>query len=190
VRQSTKKRKTRETDITLSLNIDGSGESEIATGVGFLDHMFTALACHSRMDITLNATGDLEVDTHHTVEDCGLLLGAAIDEALNDRSGICRFAAAFAPLDEALARVVVDLSGRPFFCFNDAEGAMANLAGDVIMENLRSLATAGRMTLHIDLIRGLNRHHALEAVYKALALALRQAVALDGDAIPSTKGAL
>ena len=190
MRQSTQHRRTKETDITLSLNLDGSGRADIQTGVGMLDHLLTALACHGRMDLSLRAAGDLDVDTHHTAEDCGLVLGAALDQALGDRSGIARFGTAFAPLDEALARVVVDLSGRPTFHFGDAQAALPNLAGDDLLETLRALATAGRLTLHADLLRGQNRHHALEALFKALALALRQAVRRDGVGIPSTKGAL
>ncbi|MCK5148017.1 imidazoleglycerol-phosphate dehydratase HisB [bacterium] len=190
MRQSTYLRKTTETDITIGLNLDGSGESEIQTGVGLLDHMMTAFACHSRMDLSLKAEGDLHVDNHHTIEDAGLVLGYALNEALGDRKGIRRFATAFAPLDEALARVVIDLSGRPYFIFEDLCENIPNLAGDVMMENLRSIAMAGRMTLHIDLIRGLNLHHAIEAIYKSLAMALREAVIIDSNITPSTKGIL
>ena len=186
-------RKTSETDIEVRLDLDGSGKAEIGTGLGFFDHMLTALAKHARFDLMVGCEGDLHIDDHHTVEDVALALGQALDQALGDRSGITRFAHAFAPLDEALVRVVVDLSGRPsphvdlFFT--------SPKLGDVSAENIKhffqSLAIAGRMALHVDEMRGENDHHRAEAAFKALALALRQAVRRDahGD-VPSTKGVL
>lgn len=192
-------RTTRETSIRLSLNIDGGGNGaqtvRVATGLGFLDHMITALATHARFDLTIECTGDVEVDDHHTVEDCALALGAALDKALGERRGFARFGEAFAPLDEALARAVVDVSSRPH-----AEvrlDTVRPMIGEVACENLahffRSLAVAARMTLHVDVIRGENDHHKVEAAFKATALALRRALARDegaGNAAPSTKGVL
>ncbi|WP_222183306.1 imidazoleglycerol-phosphate dehydratase HisB [Geminicoccus harenae] len=192
-RTATVERATSETEIRLALNLDGSGQVAVQTGVGFLDHMLTALARHGRLDLDLQVTGDLDVDDHHTVEDTGLALGSAIDQALGDRRGIERFAHAYAPLDEALARVVVDLSGRPFARVDIP--FVREVIGDVATENLthffQSLAMTGRMALHVDVLHGDNDHHKAEAAFKALAIALRRAVARTGSAeIPSTKGSL
>lgn len=186
-------RETKETDIRLTLALDGAGEADISTGIGFLDHMLTTLTKHARLDLTLRCTGDLHVDDHHTAEDCALALGAALDEALGDRRGVVRFGHAYAPLDEALARAVVDLSGRPFPVID--LGLRREALGGIACENLAhvlsSLAFAGRMALHVDVLRGVNDHHRAEAAFKATALALRAAVARDGsDAIASTKGVL
>jgi imidazoleglycerol-phosphate dehydratase len=192
-RTATIERKTKETSVRVSLALDGIGAAEVATGLGFLDHMLSSLAKHARLDLELTCEGDLNVDDHHTVEDCALTLGQALDEALGDRRGIQRFGHAYAPLDEALARVVIDLSGRPLA--EVETGFRREWVGEVATENLthffRSLATASRMTLHVHLLSGENDHHRAEAAFKALALALRQAVALDGTAeMPSTKGML
>ena len=187
------KRKTNETDIDLKLNLDGSGEAEVATGVGFLDHLFTALAKHARFDLTLACKGDTEVDDHHTAEDCALALGEAIDSALGERRGIARFGWAYAPLDEALARASVDLSGRPFAApfLGLASDKLGELSAENVEHAIASLASSARATVHVDVIRGANDHHRAEAAFKALALALRQAVALDGTkGVPSTKGVL
>jgi len=186
-------RTTHETRITLELDLDGSGEGEIRTGIGFLDHMLVALARHARFNLRLACTGDLEIDDHHTAEDCALVLGEALDRALAERRGIARFGSAYAPLDEALARAVVDLSGRP--CAVVDLGLRREMLGGIASENLihvfQSLAVAGRMALHIDVLRGENDHHRAEAAFKATALALRMAVTRDGtDQIPSTKGVL
>ncbi len=193
MRRAEVSRKTSETAITLALTLDGEGRAEIATGVGFLDHMLTSLTRHARLDLTLKCEGDLEIDDHHTVEDCALALGQALDRALGERRGIARFGWAYAPLDEALARAVVDLSGRP--CAVVELGLVREMLGDVACENLAhflaSFATTGCMALHVDVLRGANDHHRAEAAFKALALALRQAVAADGtDRVPSTKGVL
>lgn len=192
-REATVDRKTNETKIFCRLNLDGEGVVKITTGIGFLDHMLAALSKHAGFDIDLSCKGDLEVDDHHTAEDCALVIGAAIDEALGERKGIARFGHAYAPLDEALARAVVDLSGRPF-CVANLD-LRRDMIGDIAAENiahaLYSLATAARMTLHVDVIRGANDHHKAEGAFKALALALKQAVAKDGSSgVPSTKGAL
>ncbi|MGJ8637495.1 MAG: imidazoleglycerol-phosphate dehydratase HisB [Phycisphaerales bacterium] len=186
-------RTTNETDIQVSVNLDGSGESTISTGLGFLDHMLDALARHSGIDINLQCTGDLKIDDHHSIEDCALVLGNAIDEALSDRIGITRFSSAYAPLDESLVRVVVDLSGRPS-AFVEL-GFVREMIGQVATENIthffESLATTMRATLHVELIRGRNDHHKAEAAFKAFALALRDAVCISrGYSMPSTKGVL
>ena len=186
-------RKTRETEITVSLNLDGAGAAEIATGIGFLDHLLTTLAKHARLDLSLSCTGDLHIDDHHTAEDCALALGAALDEALGERAGIARFGSAYAPLDEALARAVIDLSGRPYAYVELGlkREALGGLACENIGHVLRSLAMAARATLHVDVLRGENDHHRAEAAFKAVALALRQAIARTGeDGVPSTKGVL
>lgn len=192
-RTATVERTTRETTIRLTVNLDGSGQVTIDTGLGMLDHMLTALAFHARFDLVLSCEGDLEVDDHHTVEDIALALGQAIDRALGDRAGLARFASAYAPLDEALARVVVDLSGRPSPVVD--LGLKREMLGQVATENLThfftSLATSLRAALHVDVLRGANDHHRAEAAFKACALALRAAVLRDDvDRIPSTKGIL
>jgi imidazoleglycerol-phosphate dehydratase len=192
-RQAAISRETLETRITLELTLDGSGRAEVATGIGFFDHMLSALAKHARFDLTLKCAGDLGVDDHHTVEDCALALGQALDRALGERRGIARFGSAFAPLDEALARAVVDLSGRP--CAVVELGLKREALGQLACENLShfftSLATTGRMALHVDVLRGMNDHHRAEAAFKATALALRNAVRVEGpDEVPSTKGVL
>ncbi len=185
------RRTTKETDIALVLNVDGSGKVEVSTGLGFLDHMLTALAFHARFDLKLTCKGDTHIDDHHTAEDCAIALGQALDKALGDRAGITRFADAHAPLDESLARVVIDFSGRPFV--HADLGFKRDMVGAVATENLthvfQSFGTAARMTLHVDVLRGDNDHHRAEAAFKALALALRKAVAKSsfGD-VASTKG--
>ncbi|MFO1068137.1 MAG: imidazoleglycerol-phosphate dehydratase HisB [Geminicoccaceae bacterium] len=186
-------RGTSETQIEVAVNLDGTGNAEVDTGLGFLDHMLTALAKHGRLDLQVAVQGDLEIDDHHTAEDTALALGMAIDKALGDRAGINRFASAYAPLDEALARVVIDFSGRPFAHVDT--GFVRERIGQIATENLthffRSLAVTARMTLHVDVLRGENDHHRAEAAFKALALALRHAVAQDGGSdVPSTKGVL
>jgi imidazoleglycerol-phosphate dehydratase len=186
-------RTTGETEITVDLDLDGEGRTEIETGIGFLDHMLTSLARHARFDLRLTCQGDLEIDDHHTVEDCALALGQALDRALGERRGIARFGSAHAPLDEALARAVVDLSGRPWAVID--LGLAREMLGELACENIghffASLATTGRLALHLDVLRGANDHHRAEAAFKATALALRQAVRADGsDQVPSTKGVL
>ena len=185
-------RATSETKISVRASLDGTGVAKVATGLGFLDHMLTALAKHSGIDIELSCAGDTHVDDHHSVEDCALALGQAIDAALGDRSGIGRFGSAYAPLDEALARVVVDLSGRPYAVVE--MGLTREKLGDVACENLehffRSVAVTLRAAVHVDVLRGFNDHHKAEAAFKACALALKQAVAKTGGGVPSTKGLL
>lgn len=193
MRTATVSRKTAETSITCTVNLDGTGAARIATGIGFLDHMLSALAKHAGIDIDLACTGDLHIDDHHTAEDCALALGSALDQALASRVGITRFASAYAPLDESLARVVLDLSGRPTAIVNLmlVHDRLGTLACENIPHVFRSLATNLRATLHVDILRGDNDHHKAEAAFKALALALKQAVARTGSAdVPSTKGTL
>ena len=193
IRRGSVHRETLETDVHADVILDGSGQARVATGLGFLDHLLDGLARHARLDLELRCTGDLDVDDHHTAEDCALALGAAIDQALGDRSGVARFGDAHAPLDEALARAVVDLSGRPHAQID--LGLRRERLGDLACENaahvLVSLAMAARATLHVDVLRGTNDHHRAEAAFKATALALRQALARDGSTeVPSTKGTL
>ena len=187
------RRETSETKIACDLNLDGGGKAEVATGIGFLDHLFTALARHARFDLTLRCEGDLDVDDHHTAEDCAIVLGQALDKALGERRGIARFGWAYAPMDEALARASVDLSGRPFAVASIrlAGERVGELASENVEHVVASLAEASRSAIHVDVLRGMNDHHRAEAAFKALALALRQAVASDGSSdIPSTKGVL
>lgn len=186
-------RKTAETDVAVALGLDGTGTADVRTGIAFLDHLLTALAKHGRFDLTLTCQGDLHIDDHHTAEDCALALGQAFDRALAERRGIRRFGSAYAPLDEALARAVVDLSGRPFPVVSC--GFTREKLGDLACENIEhvvaSLATAMRASVHLDVLRGTNNHHRAESAIKALALALREACAFDGGSdVPSTKGVL
>ena len=192
-RNATIERKTNETEIGLTFELDGTGQANVQTGIGFLDHLLDALVRHGRFDLELRCKGDLQVDDHHTAEDCGLALGAAIREALGDRVGIQRFGSAHAPLDEALARAVVDISGRPFAAIDlglTREG-LGGLSCENIPHVLSSLATAAGLTLHVDVLRGDNDHHRAEAAFKAVALALRASMRPSGfDDVPSTKGTI
>lgn len=191
-RKSELSRATGETDVMVALAIDGSGVLKVKTGLGFLDHMLAALGRHSGFDLEIRATGDTEVDDHHTVEDCAIVLGRALDDALGDRSGITRFGSAYAPLDESLTRAVVDLSGRPWpeIAIPFSRPTVGEVATENIIHFLRSFAIEARMALHVDLIRGDNDHHKAESAFKALALALRQSVVLRDEGVPSTKGSL
>lgn len=185
-------RKTKETDISLILNLDGAGESVVSTGIGFLDHMLTALSKHGRIDLTLSCKGDLHVDDHHSVEDCGIVLGQAFKAALGDLRGIARYGYAYAPLDESLSRAVVDISGRPFadINLNLQRENIGNLSCEMLPHFLSSFATSAAITLHVDVLKGKNDHHRAESAFKALALALRAAIKREGTDIPSTKGVL
>lgn len=186
-------RLTRETSVRVGLDLDGTGAASIGTGIGFLDHLLESLARHARLDLTLSCEGDLQVDDHHTAEDCALAVGEALDRALGERRGVNRFGWAYAPLDDALARAVADLSGRPFAAVDLGlrREAIGGLACENVAHLLRSLAVAARLTLHVDVLRGENDHHRAEAAVKAVALALRQAVAPSGfNDVPSTKGTL
>ena len=184
-------RETSETTISLQLDLDGQGEAHVNTGLGFLDHLMVTLAKHARFDLRLACKGDLRVDDHHSAEDCGIALGQALRRALGDCAGIRRFGFAYAPLDEALARAVVDISGRPFadLSLGLAREELGDLACENVDHVLRSFAFAGDITLHVDVPKGINDHHRAEAAFKAVALALKDAVAGAGRVdIPSTKG--
>jgi len=185
-------RRTAETDIKLVLSLDGAGRFSVSTGIGFMDHLLQTLARHGGFDLQLECRGDLQVDDHHTVEDCALVLGQAFDQALGERAGIARFGFAYAPMDEALCRCVVDLSGRPF-CLVDL-GLSTERLGSLSCQNLahffRSFANAARCCLQLEVLRGENDHHRAEAAFKALALSLRAAVGLTRAGVPSTKGVL
>jgi imidazoleglycerol-phosphate dehydratase len=188
-------RQTRETQIRLALNLDGSGKSAARTGVGFFDHMLDLLARHSLIDMSVDAKGDLEVDAHHTVEDVGIVLGQAIEKALGDKRGIYRYGWAIVPMDESLAQVAIDLSGRPAFVFKVEfpRGTIGEFPVELVEEFWKSVATNARMNLHVTVPYGTNNHHISEAIFKAAAKALRQAVSHDprnSDAVPSTKGSL
>jgi imidazoleglycerol-phosphate dehydratase len=194
MRQAEVTRKTKETDVTVKLNLDGTGESSIASGIGFFDHMLTLFAKHGHFDLQLRCQGDLDVDGHHTVEDVGLALGEAIAQAIGAKEGIARFGTFYVPMDEALCRSVVDLSGRAFLVCK-AEFPRENMGEmntELVEEFFRALATQGRMNLHIEVLYGKNCHHMAEAMFKATARALAEAVRLDSrvQGIPSTKGIL
>jgi len=188
-------RTTSETDISLTLSLDGTGQAEVATGIGFLDHMLTALARHGVFDLTLHAKGDLHIDFHHTTEDVGIVLGRAFAQALGEKRGIRRFGHALVPMDEALAEAAVDLSGRPFLAWNVQfeRPKIGEMDTELFEEFFRAFAMSGLLTLHLTRRAGHNAHHVAEACFKATARALRTAAEADpraGDSIPSTKGAL
>lgn len=186
-------RTTKETNIRLALNLDGSGKVDISTGIGFADHMLTLFGFWSGMDLSLSCKGDLEIDSHHSLEDVGLVLGEALANALGDKRGIRRVASQKVPMDEALAEVVVDLSGRPYFVYRGDDLIPATIAGDekdVWREFFKSFAYKSGMNLHITFEYGLNGHHLLEAAFKALGQAMRQAVEVVRDEVSSTKGSL
>ena len=186
-------RKTRETNITVSLNLDGSGKAEINTGIGFFDHMMTSFALHGGFDLELTVKGDLFVDGHHTVEDSGIAIGMAFDEALGQRVGISRFASAFVPMDEALSFAAIDIGGRPYFKF-EAEipvCMMGEYDSQMTVEFMRALCFNMKSTLHIKNIYGDNAHHMTESIYKCVARALKEGVSISGaDGAPSTKGVI
>jgi imidazoleglycerol-phosphate dehydratase len=193
-RKATIKRKTGETDVQLSLTLEGSGKGTRSTGVGFLDHMLDLLARHGHIDLEVTVSGDLETGAHHTAEDTAIVLGQALDEALGDRAGIVRYGFATVPMDEARAACAIDISGRPFTLF-EAElppGATGGFEHELTEEFFRALANAAKLTLHLRVEAGSNAHHMIEAAFKAFARALREAVAIDpGETgVPSTKGTL
>ena len=197
-RTATDTRTTSESDVTVTLNLDGTGTSTISTGVPFFDHMLTALSKHSCIDLEINATGDTHIDVHHTVEDTAIVIGQALKEALGTKAGIRRYGHAYVPLDESLARAVVDISGRPYFVHTgEPEGQQYHLigghfTGSMVGHALESLSISAGLTAHVTLLAGRDPHHIAEAQFKAFARALRTAVEPDPrtDAIPSTKGAL
>ncbi len=194
-RTSTRSRSTKETRIELSLDLDGDGTAEVSTGLPFFDHMLDQLGRHGSLGLSVRATGDLPVDAHHTVEDTGIVLGQAFREALGDKAGVRRFASITVPLDEAAVEVVLDLSGRPFLHY-DVDFPGEKILGDppfdpqLAEEFWRAFATAAAVTLHIVMLRGRNTHHIVEASFKGVARAIRDAVRVEGSALPSTKGTL
>ena len=194
VRVAAVERRTRETDIVLRLDLDGEGRSKIATGVGFFDHMLTSLATHARFDLDVRCKGDLHVDAHHSVEDVGIALGQALKQALGEKKGVVRFGHAYCPLDEALTRAVVDLSGRPWLHFGVTWKAqrIGDLPTELVEDFFWALVDHGRFNLHLDALRGRNSHHVAETLFKATARALAMAVARDPrvPGVPSTKGSL
>jgi len=195
VREAKIERKTTETSIALRFVVDGKGDSKLVTGIPFFDHMLTLFARHGVFDLELNAEGDIAVDYHHTVEDTGITLGQALGKALKDKAGIRRYGFSYVPMDEALVRVVVDLSGRPYLAFNApkaVEPIGGNFSFQLVEEFLRALSVHGGMNLHVDILAGRDAHHMAEGVFKALARALDQATQIDPrvEGVPSTKGSL
>ncbi len=195
MRAATVKRKTNETDIEVAINLDGTGASAIATGIGFLDHMLDLLARHSRIDLKLRGQGDLHIDQHHTTEDCGIALGQAFKQALGDMRGITRYCDVYLPMDEALTRVAIDISGRPFLVFKTqfAHDKVGTFDTELVREWFQAFAMNAGITLHVETLYGANDHHVAESCFKGLARALRGAVSIDARAageVPSTKGVL
>tara|TARA_R110000764_G_scaffold16580_2_gene46294 strand:+ start:647 stop:1234 length:588 start_codon:yes stop_codon:yes gene_type:complete len=195
MRSATITRQTAETDISVTINLDGTGSYDNQTGIGFFDHMLDQLARHSLIDMTIRAKGDLHIDDHHTVEDTGIALGQALAQALGDKRGIVRYGSCLLPMDDALVRTALDLSARPFLIWNvDLPTAkIGSFDTELVREFFTAFATQGGITLHVDMLHGFNSHHIAEAAFKSVARALRQAVETDprkADAIPSTKGAL
>ncbi len=194
-RTATRKRTTKETDIEVTLDVDGSGATEISTGLPFFDHMLDQLGRHGGFDLEVRAVGDLHVDGHHTIEDVGILLGETFREALGDKAGVRRFASGSFPLDEALVEVALDLSGRPFMVYESTFGEVLPLGDppfnpEMAEHFFRSFADAAAITLHVTRRRGVNTHHIIEATFKGVARCLRDAVRIEGTAVPSTKGQL
>lgn len=187
-------RQTLETKIELTLNLEGEGKAEVSTGIGFLDHMLVLLAKHAFLDLTVKASGDLEVDSHHTVEDCGIVLGQALKQAVGGKTGMHRYGSCFLPMDEALAHVVLDFSGRPFLVWQAEipKVTLGNLEAEMVEEFFRAVAAESGMTLHVRLLYGRNTHHIIEAIFKAFARALAEGVAIDSrvKGVMSSKGKL
>lgn len=195
MRQAEVSRNTLETRIRVALNLDGSGISQLSTGVGFFDHMLDQIARHGMIDLSVQAQGDLHIDAHHTVEDVGITIGQALAKAIGDKKGLRRYGHAYVPLDEALARAVVDLSGRPGLVFNVkfTRATIGEFDVDLIHEFFQGMVNHAGITLHLDALRGDNAHHQAETIFKAFARALRMAIELDpraAESIPSTKGSL
>lgn len=191
-RTATKSRKTKETDIKVSLNLDGTGQCQVGTGIPFFDHMLAQIAKHGHFDLEIDAKGDIEIDGHHTVEDVGLVFGTALRDALGERRGIARFGHAYVPLDEALTRVVIDLSGRPYLVYKVEFKSVrvGDLQTELIEEFLKAFVQEGRFNLHVENLYGRNQHHIAETVFKGTARALHLATRVEHAEIPSTKGVL
>lgn len=185
-------RKTSETDITVDLNVDGIGSYDISTGVGFLDHMLAHLSKHSGINLTVEATGDIHIDDHHTVEDVGISIGQCFEKALGEKRGIARYGSSSVPMEDALANVAIDLSGRPFCVYNVnyPSPKIGTFDVELIEEFMRAFTNSSRINLHINVPYGTNSHHIAEAIFKALGQSLGKAVCIKGDQIPSTKGIL
>lgn len=183
-------RKTKETQIKVSINLDGCGQAKVNTGIGFFDHMLTLFSFHSGIDLDVKAQGDLEVCDHHTVEDCGIAMGQALKEALGEKRGIYRYGSFTLPMDETLCNVTLDISGRPYLVFHAAfkREQIGSFSTEMVEEFFRALAVQAGLTLHINVYYGANDHHQIEAMFKALGRALREAIEVNGNAIPSTKG--
>lgn len=195
MRQAKIERKTKETQISAAVNLDGTGKYTVATGIGFLDHMMEQLSRHSLMDLDLSAKGDLHIDYHHTTEDTGIAIGEAVSKALGDRKGLVRYGHAYIPMDETLSRVAIDLSGRPYFVWKVefTKPKLGEMDTELFREWFQAFAFAAGATLHVENLYGVNNHHIVESCYKGLARALRAAIAIDprkSDEIPSTKGTL
>ena len=195
MRTATVARKTNETEIAVTVDLDGTGTYEVATGIGFLDHMLEQLSRHSLMDLTVNAKGDLHIDFHHTTEDTGIAIGEAVSQALGDRRGITRYAEATIPMDETLTRVTMDISNRPYLIWrvDFSKSKLGDMDTELFKEWFQAFAQAAGITLHIENLYGENNHHIIESCYKALARALRNAITIDprkAEDVPSTKGTL
>ncbi|MCG8484024.1 MAG: imidazoleglycerol-phosphate dehydratase HisB [Clostridia bacterium] len=192
MRMSKIERKTYETDITLELNLDGTGESEIDTGVGFFDHMLTLFSKHGMMDLKLKCNGDIHVDCHHTIEDIGIVMGKAFAECIKDKNGILRYASEFTPMDETLVQTALDISGRPYLVFNAdfPQEQVGQFDTEMTEEFFRAFAYYAQVTLHINLMYGKNTHHMIEAIFKSVGRIFNQATKIEGNEIMSTKGVI
>lgn len=192
MRTGQKERRTKETQISVKMNLDGTGKYSVHTGIGFLDHMLELFSCHSGMDLELMVKGDLNVDAHHSVEDTGIVIGKLLHELLGDKNGIARYATSYIPMDETLARTVIDVSGRPCFVFNcdGLKGKIGEFDAELVEEFFRAVSSYGMLTIHTEVLYGNNLHHIAEAVFKSFAHALHDAVAIVGNSVPSSKGVL
>lgn len=191
MRKSELDRKTKETDIKMTLNLDGEGRSDIDTGIGFFDHMLELVACHGTFDLTVKCIGDIKVDGHHSVEDIGIVFGKLLAQASGDKKGISRYSCCYVPMDDCLCRTVIDFGGRPYLSFNaDLCGMSGDFDSCLVEEFFRAVVGYGMFTMHIDLIRGNNLHHKIEAIFKSFAKALSEALTVTGKEIPSSKGVI
>ncbi len=195
MRAATVERKTRETEISVTVNLDGSGRSTLDTGIGFLDHMLEQLSKHGLIDLDVKVKGDLHIDMHHSTEDCGIAIGQAVKQALGDCRGLSRFASSYLPMDEALTRVALDISGRPYLIWkvNFSRAKIGEMDSELFKEWFQAFAQNAGITLHVENLYGDNNHHIVESCFKGLARALKDAITIDerlGDVIPSTKGSL
>lgn len=192
MRTGQKERRTKETQISVKMNLDGTGKYSVHTGIGFLDHMLELFSCHSGIDLELTVKGDLNVDAHHSVEDTGIVIGKLLHELLGDKNGIARYATSYIPMDETLARTVIDVSGRPCFVFNcdGLKGKIGEFDAELVEEFFRAVSSYGMLTIHTEVLYGNNLHHIAEAVFKSFAHALHDAVAIVGNSVPSSKGVL